>query len=105
MEEPKRLTVPFRIRHSEVALEALRRGATTLVPDDHDGNLSETGRSAYDGWIVSEESITVKLYEVAKYEFDIIERERSVEVSRQLYSLVRRELAVDILADLGNLAL
>jgi chromosomal replication initiation ATPase DnaA len=75
------------------------------VPDDHDRNLSETRRSAHDGWIVSEESITVKLYEIAKDELDIIERERSVEVSRQLYSLVRRELTVDILSDLGNLAL
>jgi hypothetical protein len=41
----------------------------------------------------------VKLYEVVEDELNVIKGKGTIKVARELYTLVRRELAVNIFAD------
>src|SRR6185503_16830632 len=86
LHQAKSFSVPLRMRHAEVALEQLLGIASAQLSHHHDG-------------------LAVELYEIREDKIDQLRSERSLRITCDLNPLPWREIAVDLLAQLDELAL
>src|SRR3954454_3243067 len=93
------------MRHSEVALQLLLGVAPALVPDHHDRVVVEACPAADDRRVVTERAIPVELDEIGEGKPYVIRGERALRVARDLYPLEGREVLVNFLAQIVELAL
>jgi len=91
--------------HPEVAPEILLGIPAALVADDHDGLAVQPGPSSHDGSVLAERAIAVQLDEVREDQPVVVIGERALVRSRDLHALQGGEVPVDLLAQLGELAL
>jgi hypothetical protein len=105
LHEPQRLAVALGVGHAEVAREVLLGVAAALVADDHHALAVEPREAADDGAVVAEGAVAVQLHPVGEREPQVVEREGAPRVAGHLHALDGREVAVDLDAQVGELAL
>ena len=93
------------MRHPEVAVEIVLGIAALLVTDDHDADAVEPRPSADDGRIVPVQPVAVQLDEVGEHGVDVVEWVRAAGMAGDLHALHRREIAIDLDAQRGQLPL
>src|SRR5207249_10999331 len=103
--QSQRLSVTLRVGHAEVAAEYLLGIAAPLMTDDHHRLAVEPRPAGDDRRIFTKEAIAVQLDEVGEDQLEIIERERSLRLARDLDALPWREIPVDLGAQIGQLLL
>ena len=84
------LAIALRMRHSEIAANALLGGPAFAVANDEDFLVAETGHAARHGNIVAIGPIPVNLAEIRKYPLDKVHRIRPLGMARCLNSSPRR---------------
>src|SRR5437667_4335 len=90
------------VGHAEIAMEVLLRVAALLVPDHHHAHAVEPGPPPDDRRIVTEQAVAVQLDEVGEHRAQVVERVRSLRVAGHLHALHRRQVLVDLGAQLGQ---
>ncbi|MNI81298.1 hypothetical protein D3C73_1378990 [compost metagenome] len=66
------------MRHAEVTGEIVLRVPALLMAHHRHGDLSQFGDAAYDGLVVAEQSITVKLDKISEDGLNIVKRRRTL---------------------------
>src|SRR6267378_2665020 len=103
--EPHGFAVAFRPGHAEVS-EDLLLGIASLLMADYNHRLAvETGKTSDDRRIVGKRAVAVQFLEIGKQRGGVIERVRTLRVSRHLSDLPRGELSIDLLGERGALFL
>src|SRR5229473_4129038 len=102
MHEAQRLAITLGVGHPEVAVQILLGVAALLVPDHHDAHAVEPRPAAHQGGIVAEQPVAVQLDEVREHSAQVVERVRSLGVAGHLDALHRRQVLVDLGAQLGE---
>jgi hypothetical protein len=105
LHETQRLAIPLGVRHPEVAPEILLRVPPALVADDHHRLTIESRPAPDDGCVLAIETIAVQLDEVGEDRPEIIVGEGTLVGASDLHPLQRREVPVDLLAQLRDATL
>src|SRR6185503_9653485 len=93
------------MRHAEVAFEQLLCVASSLMPDYHNRFAVEASPPGDDRRVIAKRAIAMQLDEISKNQIYQLGRERTLWASRNLNPLERREVAVDLVAQLAKLLL
>src|SRR5690606_37862821 len=94
--QPERFAVPLRVRHPEPALQVLLRVVPFLVTYHHNLAVAKRRKPSDDCRVIPEGSVAMKLHEVVEHESGIVERERTVRMTRKLYPLPPCKLLEDV---------
>ena len=105
LHQAQRLPITFGVGHSKIATKLLLRVATALVADRHHRVVVEARPAADDGGIVAEGAISMQLDEIGEGEADVVGGEGAPRIARDLHSLERREILVDLFPQVGELPL
>ncbi len=99
------LAITLGLGHAVVAAYALLGVATFLMTDEHHRPVLEPRRTADDGEVIAIHAIAVQLVEVIEDEAGVIERVRTLRMTRQLRDLPGRKIREDVLRELLALLL
>ncbi len=77
-EQPLRLAITLWPRHSEVVNGLLVQSTAFLVADDQHSPAAEPAETAYDGGIVSPQTVTLQLLETIYQVADVVASARSL---------------------------
>ena len=105
LHQAERLAIALGVRHAEVAPQVLARVAAALVADHHHRLALQPRPAGHDRGVLAEQPIAVQLDEVGEDQLDVVERERTPRAARHLHALQRREVAIDLRAQLAQLPL
>ena len=92
----------LRLCVAEVARDLLLGVAPLLVPDDHHRLVAIRRKPGHDGRVVGEATVAVNLGEPGPEARDVVERVRTLRVSRHEHALPGRETREDVLPHLSR---
>ena len=101
LHQPQRLAIPLGARHAEASHHIFFGGATFLVAEDQHRLAVEAGEAADQRRVVGEGAIAVQLDPVGEELLHVVERVGPVRVARELDDLPARQVAEDLLLQLG----
>ena len=90
--EPQRLAIALGLGHAVVAPDPLLGVATLLVADEHDRHAGQPRNATDDGLVVGIHAIAVQLVEFIEDRHGIVERVRSLRMTRKLCNLPGRQV-------------
>src|SRR5262249_15809343 len=100
LHQTKRLPVPLRMWHTEVALEILLGVPPLLMSNDHRGHTGQPRPATDDCRVVAKQSIAVELDEIGEDGAQVVERVRAARVAGDHDALHWRQALIDLRPEL-----